>query len=278
MKKMHGLNVQQYVAARRIQVNVQNADDQTASLLTFWIDNPGALGTIIPGFSGGPIREQVYIKRLYRRVMYMNTGQFPVMFEITHLVARKDIILEGGATSSTVWAIASADGVNNSIPYVSPFTGNTFLKQFKIIRQRRKIVYPSRAIKWNVTGCYAGRTRPIARNVEGDTRFAFRKYNRLVMVRVYGTPISYVSTDGSVATTMLGPYTVNGIDREYVSWYDLDDTEPTNTLINNLYTQVPGLNVGTAGTTVAPVNPSDYNLFGGGNVVPPTVNLTATPP
>jgi len=200
------------------------------------------------------------------------------VFEITRVMARKDIIIQGGATSSTVWAIASEDGVNNSIPYVSPFTGNTFLKQFKILGSRRKYVYPGRIVKFKVTGCYNGRTRPISRNVEGDVSFAFRKYNRFLMVRVYGTPLSYVSTDGLTQTTMLSPYTINGIDREYCSYYRMDDIQPTNTLINNLYTSVPGLNVGTAGTMIAPVNPSDYSLFGGGNIVPPTVNLTSTPP
>lgn len=281
VKKMHGLNVCQAINTRRIQQNVFSGDSQQSINSTYSIDSPGTLGYIIPDWNTAASDTQWYIKRLYRTVRWVNTGQFPVIWETYKIYVRKDIILVGTAAADDPWEIAEDDGVSATIPYVSPFTGNTFQKQFKILSSRRKMIQPGASIKFKTYSRYNGATRPINRAVEGDVRFSYRKGNRLTMCRVYGTPISYVPTSGPVTEpdTILSPIQMNGVDTEYVSWYRLDDVLPTSYVVNNLYTTVPGVHNGISATRTFPARPGDTSTTTGGNLVPPLVyDVAVTPP
>lgn len=267
MKSMHGLNKTQYASyldpARQ---GISPGSFQSALQYTFWLDNPDALAVAIPPLantSDATRYTEVYIKKMYTKIIHTNTCNWPCNLEYTYIQARDDI-----PDGETVQSIMAQDAISIGYPYISPFTGNAFQKRFKILKSKHKILAPNKTCTVRLKKKF--RPKPFTGIVQGAGNLYALEKNVLVFVRMWGMPMPYrLNTAPYTMSTGLGPVEIHRLMTVYASYYTMDDvransivlatlplTIPSNTNASRCYTHVVGNDIGFTDLFLTSYNPT----------------------
>jgi len=232
VKKMHGLNVEQYTCFGTIDhphahfshVNVTDPNQGHSALV--WYFSPcrtSHLARIDPILAN--VNTEVYMKRCYVSSTVTNHLTVPIIVEVTKLWTRLDLTsvedpLVIGQEAAPTWDNA----------YYSITTGHTFQNTFKIMSTKRYTVRGGKSIhvktsknKW--AGSITGR-------VEGDSSFHIRKNMPYTVIRVYGCPMPLPSGPAGLNGMCLGPFYASLLQKYYYSYYTMSDAIPTSAEAN----------------------------------------------
>lgn len=253
---MHGLNTVQtcdYIPSR-----TQNNDSsQTQRAITQVVpcDNPQKLVVMSNGMFNAVDDTQAYMKRLYTTLILSNGSLFPNMLEVYWLECRDDI-----DSADSLEALMTADGVASDLPYISPTTGQNFLRKFKILKTKKIILRPTQTRTFTIRARM--RTRPMTYIADcNPVRYLYREGTRLLFYRVYGTPVQYVKSAGWDNAVCLSPVWSHGIVKTYWSYYRMDDADPNTITTSTLATTLPAQdNRGTLPVTVQTTVPSTTSV------------------
>lgn len=193
--------------------------------------SPASLQALLgPGFVGDT---QYWLKRLYWKFTYNNVNHIPVYFDLYYVRARRDI---ANITDQTFINMAN-DDVSVSptsvyqpiqIPYTSPFTSDTWRKNWKIISHKRRLLLPMRPKTFYVKIKKSYLNRAICQETEGSTSYFSRRGDVMVHCRFTGIPVNYQPATESFQGVILGPIAVRGVLQQYASYYVMDDVTPTS--------------------------------------------------
>jgi len=238
VKKMHGLNKRQYAGFYvPWDQEVQPGSSQYALTQTIVLDSPQGLSQFLPTLFGNTTDDsrytEVYIKKFLGKMMYFNHCNYPCWLEYTYLRSRVDI-----PAGSTLEQLMSADGPLPYLAYISPFTGNSFQKQFKILKTRKKLIQPGKfcTVKFKKTfypKAYTGA-------VQGNTAKWFAlEGNLFLYIRAYGYPLLGHDTGDNHDFSLLGKIELSRLALSYISYYVMDDVRPDSTVAVQIPTPVP---------------------------------------
>lgn len=228
---MHGLNTHQTVYGLvPISLNMDtgsapNYVNQLSGYYAIPIDNPSVLRTQVPGFALAENQDvQWWFKRLYRTATISNVGSFPVYMTVAKVRARRDQI-------PSLVNRMEIDGVGLDIPYTSPFTGDQFRKNYKLLSLKSYTLNSGRMKRFSCGSWYTRRGRPITQEVEGEETYYARRGNTYLFIKFHGMPLNGNDNEGNLAYS---PIIIRGVVSSYFSWYRLDDVEATSTVTNNI--------------------------------------------
>lgn len=168
---------------------------------------------------------QVWLKRAYENTTYWNVGQWNLILEEWTYIARLDQIIGVDATLASdlfpsVWA--------------SPHTGDDFRNQYKIIGRRKRVIKPTQSFSITTSVQRSWLRKPISADVEGNNTFWCRKGATVKHIRITGAPnIITPETTPFEDGTSWGPIMIRGVRKRYVSYYRMDDVDPTSTITND---------------------------------------------
>jgi len=221
---MHGLNT---VQQTNFITPISQQTTVSGNAGRYWnetsVDAPATLRNLLTTWSS---TDQYYIKRLYNTVYYTNVCLMPVMVDIWHLKLRKDNDID-------VLPSMAVGAPNPLSPYQSPMTGDLFRRQYKILKHKSKILYPQKLLRLTIKSSIPYRKAGlISSTMDGDLSYVHRANNKILMVSFSGIPINGVlaatpATDG----TVISPFMVRGLVHQYISYYSLNDIQPTSSTI-----------------------------------------------
>lgn len=254
---MHGLNTRQLI---EFSTNYNKPDSGTELQSTvanlYAPGNSASLSTILG--TGFVTDVQFWLKRYYYDITVANVNHLPVYMEVTWLRARKDI-----TANQTFAGIINDDVISNvsaytasETPYCSPFTGDTFRRNYKILKSRTTLLRPLRPRRLIIKVQKKYLRKAITFDVEGDPNFTARAGDILLFIRYYGIPVNLTNTSFTGATA-IGPVYIRQIVRRYCSWYNMNDIEPTSTITNNIPTTLGTDNAAFSPSYTVAVKPSE---------------------
>jgi len=239
---MHGLNTNQRVTwLGPIQTNWDGSQGQVASIFDSSPDSPNQLATIMPSDwnTQGDGDTQFYIKRNYTLNTITNCGPFPFMLETYWFRCKTDI---DNSKYPNITALLQDDAPSCQLPYISPCTGNTFQKLMTIIKCKKRIINPGKSTTITTKGII--RSRPITFDVQGDVGIRYRKGGTVMFSRIMGLPSIFMPPGtGPTFGSCLTPYQWNGITKQYLSYYTMNDITPTTTATTDIQSALPSDNV-----------------------------------
>lgn len=243
VKKMHGLNTMAYVQLLSpVNFNYGLGTQYQAALYIFNMSAPNQLAFNIPTWQTDPLDTQYWLKRLYTKNTYTNTGLQPIIMETWTIYCRTD--LRDGETIVSI-ANEGVQGVTTTsivhMPYTSFAIGDSFRKHFKVMKVKRRILKPLQVKTVTNKVCKKYLRKPISRRVEGDSDYTHREGNIITLVRFYGIPTNWTNA-ANIGTNETGMsyVQVRGIQHRYLSYYRMDDVTPTTGVASNADFSVAG--------------------------------------
>lgn len=261
---MHGLNTVQSVAYSDLINVASGAGSFQYAPIQFYVPgSPADLNNLLNVQSTWTGSTQAWLKRYYRKVTYFNVNHIPVICEVTKLRARRDLISSEaliGIMNQNITTNQTDYPVSNT-PWVSPWTGDTFRKSYKIISYKHYTLRPNypRSFILPVQRNYLGKA--ISALDEGDTNYTIRLGNLVYVFRFYGVPINYTNTGTPPISnaTVLSPLFIRGIVRTYCSYYMMDDTTPNSYINVTIPTVSAGTNIALNPSHTCTVHPSNVS-------------------
>lgn len=227
---MHGINTQQsFIYLPPILISNVAGQPQQAAIQIFTLGNAASLNNNIPDFDG---TTQFYLKRLYTSATYTNVNHIPCVIEYNKMVCRRDLTTADNVTSFMNQDVQTNTTVflSANTPWLSPFTGDTFRKSFKLITRKRMILTPGKCKTFHMGVQKNYLRKAISGEDEGSATYGLRKGNLIYLFRFYGMPVNYSDGSSINSQTCLGPVNVRGLSHDYCSYYRMDDVEPTSTI------------------------------------------------
>lgn len=235
--RMHGLNTYQRIGpatedstgsipSTTDDVNIQYVGPLTASATLIALTS---MGVSLPD-------EQFYFRRAYTTVRLVHSLPYPCKIRVLWLKCRKDI-------AATVAALPSlmTDDAPALTPYVSPTTGDTFRKYFKVTRHKFISMIGGKEYKFTVKDTRYN-NRKVNIEVEGDsTNYWYRKGTRLLVWLTHGQICHDISNDPNQDMSY-APSDIVGSIFSYYSGYRMSDDDPISSMDNNMTAPV-ALNV-----------------------------------
>jgi hypothetical protein len=152
---------------------------------------------------------------------FYNCSAIPVMMECTWVKARRSLEASDYPSLSDLMQV---DGPLADDAYISPFSGHSFLRYFKILRTKKRWVQPQRQMTFKTTRKYPAREWTTM--VDGDTKYTAVRGNIFMVQRFWGMPIYNANPDLSMYNTYLGPVNVTCVIERYLSFWRNDDNHP----------------------------------------------------
>jgi len=261
VKRMHGLNVEQYTAFGAVDtqttLSTGISGGSSQNLQAQWWEVSPLLCRFIARLSSvaANAAKEIYMKRAYMISTVTNHLQYPMTVEILKLWCKLDL-----DSSQDVNDIGQTGVFSWGVPFYSITTGHEFHKYFKIMKYKRRTVRGGKSI--SVRTGKAKWTGPITGNTDGSTSFQIRKGNPITVIRVYGCPLMFPSSPDGFDGVCYGPYYASLFNKLYYSYYAMDDATPTYSTcnFNGIWPRIPDVMPGSGIDPLTTRQPLDGNV------------------
>lgn len=228
VKKMHGLQTfQKYEYLAPLQRGLDAGSSIGTGFEVFGVDDPSTLVECLFKSETNTTREY-YIKRHYIQLTLTNPFPTPMMCEFTWLRARQSIPVSPTWTDlpTAIYTIVyDQNGQGGQLmPWISPYSGPTLHKWFKIIKTRKRIMKPGKPYFVKLQSSPSTRKRPLQVATEGDTQtYLLMRGQRVLIIRPYGLPSLVAGGNEDYPNnTTLNEWALSLTRRTYTSWYNMD--------------------------------------------------------
>lgn len=244
---MHGLNVRHDIAfGSGVNYGTDTGQSMMSAIFFGCTSNVNNLNEMLFFGEGTASLREFYIKRMYNIDMFVNTSSVPCIMEVTKVRARSDIPNATDLNTAMMYAfnrdLPLFSGPDADKPWLrqswlSPTASPYLKKNFKILSSKQYTMKPGKLYKFKDNVNKALVNRAVTRSSEGNTaKIIAPKGSIVTLWRFYGTPT--LDNDAASPTnlnyTTLTPVRIARMYKRYCSYYTMDDSDDTITVVGSL--------------------------------------------
>lgn len=244
---MHGLNVRYDIAfGSGVNYGVDTGQPMMAANYFGCASSVTTLNDMLFFGEGTASLKEFYIKRMYNIDYFVNTLSTPCIFEVTKVRARSDVPNATDLNAAMIYAFNrdlptfSGSAPDNSWirqAWLSPVASPYLKKNFKIIYSKQYTMKPGKLYKVKDNVNRSLLNRALTRSAEGNTNKTIAsKGSHIYLFRFYGTPAldNQASSPTNLNYTTLTPVRVVHMYKRYCSYYTMDDSDDTISVVGSL--------------------------------------------